>query len=226
MDSTGLYDTFRSDVVDTARPYLWTDDEVWRYATAAHNMFLRLTGGVVDFMSEACEATVTAGEPLVELHPSILRIMSATMRSDTRPIEIINPTDVSKMRTTDYGQVKQLIMDNTAGVVRYFVLGLQKGYARLVQVPTADDTIDLNIYRLPLKPVDGPDQEISDIEEDHHIYLLAWMKHLAYKKQDADTFNPKASEQGKQDFQAYCALIKAERARYMYKPGTVAYGGL
>lgn len=24
----------------------------------------------------------------------------------------------------------------------------------------------------------------------------------------------------------YCAMVKAEHARYMYKPGTVAYGGL
>ena len=41
MNSTGLYDTFRSDVVDTARPYLWTDDDVWRYAADAHRMFIR-----------------------------------------------------------------------------------------------------------------------------------------------------------------------------------------
>ena len=226
MNSTGLYDTFRSDVVDTARPYLWTDDDVWRYAADAHRMFIRLTGGISDFMSEACEVPVVAGEAVVELHPSLLRIMSATLRGTKREVEVINPTDVVKMRTTDYGQIKQLIMDDKQGPVRYFVLGLQKGYARLVQVPVENDFIDLQIYRLPLKAIDGPDQEISDIEEDHHIHLLDWMKHLAYKKQDADTFNPKASELGAQDFEKYCAMVKAERARYMYKPGVVGYGGL
>lgn len=226
MNSTGLYDTFRSDVVDTARPYLWTDDDVWRYAADAHRMFIRLTGGVSDFMSEACEVPVVAGQAIVELHPSLLRIMSATLRSATREVEVINPTDVVKMRTTDYGQIKQLVLDNKTGPIRYFVLGLQKGYARLVQVPLENDFIDLQIYRLPLKVIDGPDQEISDIEDDHHIHLIDWMKHLAYKKQDADTFNPKASDKGADDFEKYCAAIKAERARYMYKPGAVAYGGL
>lgn len=226
MNSTELYDTFRSDVVDTARPYFWTDDDVWRYAADAHRMFLRLTGGVSDFLSEACEIPVVAGEPIVELHPSLLRIMNASLRSTKRDIDVINPTDVAKMRTTDYGQIKQLIMDEKTGPVRYFVLGLQKGYARLVQVPLEDDFIDLQIYRLPLKAIDGPDQEITDIEEDHHMHLIDWMKHLAYKKQDADTYNPQASALGAQDFEKYCAMVKAERARYMYKPGTVAYGGL
>ena len=226
MNSTGLYDTFRSDVVDTARPYLWTDDDVWRYAADAHRMFIRLTGGISDFMSEACEVPVVAGEAVVELHPSLLRIMSATLRGTKREVEVINPTDVVKMRTTDYGQIKQLIMDDKQGPVRYFVLGLQKGYARLVQVPVENDFIDLQIYRLPLKAIDGPDQEISDIEEDHHMHLIDWMKHLAYKKQDADTFNPQASLQGKQDFEAYCSFVKAELERYNHKTRTVSYGGL
>ena len=158
MNSTGLYDAFRSDVVDTARPYFWTDDDVWRYAADAHRMFLRLTGGVSDFISEACEVPVVAGEAVVEL--------------------------------------------------------------------LEDDFIDLQIYRLPLNVIDGPNQEIEDIEEDHHIHLIDWMKHLAYKKQDADTYNPQASALGAQDFEKYCAMVKAERARYMYKVGTVGYGGL
>lgn len=226
MDSTGLYETFRSDVVDTARPYFWSDDEVWRYANDAYRMFVRLTGGVADFTSDACTVEVTAGEPLVDLHPSILRIMEAQLRSTSAPIEIINSTDVGKMRTTDYGQVKQLLLDDKVGVVRYLVHGMQRGKARLVQIPEADDTIDLHIYRAPLDKITGDDQELTDVEEDHHIHLLDWMKHLAYKKQDADTFNPQASEKGKQDFEAYCKFVKAEFERYKHKTRIVSYGGL
>lgn len=226
MDSTGLYEAFRSDVVDTAQPYLWSDDEVWRYANDAYRMFVRLTGGVADFLSDVCSVDVVAGEPVAELHPAILRIMEANLRSDTRVLQIINSTDLGKMRSSDYGQIKQLALDMRTGPVRYMVQGLKRGQVRWVQVPEENDVVDMLIYRLPLNMITGDGQELTDVPEDHHIHLLDWMKHLAYKKQDADTFNPRASEQSKQDFEAYCSFTKAEWERYIHKPRAVVYGGL
>lgn len=226
MDSTGLYDAFRSDVVDTARPYFWSDDEVWRYTNDAYRMFVRLIGGVPDFDSDICAVSVVPGEAVADIDPNILRIMSATRRSDSNVIEIINSTDLGKMRSKDYGQTKQLVMDARTGPVRYAVLGLRKNALRWIQVPVEADTIDLVIYRLPLVTITGPDQELADVEEDHHIHLLSWMKHLAYKKHDADTFDPNASAKGEADFRAYCAFAKAEMQRYQHKTRTVTYGGL
>lgn len=226
MNSTGLYEAFRSDVVDTARPFLWSDDEVWRYANDAYRMFVRLTGGVADFLSDACAIEVVSGEAIVDQHPSILRIMEAQLRSNKNAVEIINSSDVGKMRSTDYGQVKQLILDDKSGPVRYMVHGMQRGKARLVQVPEVNDFIDMHIYRLPLEMITGDDQELTDVDEDHHSHLLDWMKHLAYKKQDAETFNPQASAQGKADFEAYCSFVKAEMQRYNHKTRVVSYGGL
>ena len=226
MDSTGLYDAFRSDVVDTARPYLWSDEEVWRYANDAYRMFVRLIGGVPDFDSDICAVSVVPGEAVADIDPNIVRIMSATRRSDSNVIEIINSTDLGKMRSKDYGQTKQLVMDSREGPVRYAVLGLRKNTLRWIQVPIEADTIDLVIYRLPLNTITGEGEELTDVEEDHHIHLLDWMKHLAYKKQDADTFNPQASAKGEADFREYCAFVKAEMQRYQHKTRTVTYGGL
>lgn len=226
MDSTGLYDAFRSDVVDTARPYLWSDDEVWRYANDAYRMFVRLIGGVPDFDSDICAVSVIPGEAVADIDSNILRIMSATRRSDSNVVEIINSTDLGKMRSKDYGQTKQLVMDSRTGPVRYAVLGLRKNALRWIQVPEEADTIDLVIYRLPLDTISGHAQELTDVEPDHHIHLVDWMKHLAYKKHDADTFNPTASKQGKDAFEEYCAFVKAEMARYQHKTRTVTYGGL
>jgi hypothetical protein len=226
MDSSALYDAFRSDVVDTAQPQLWSDDEVWRYMNDAYFQLIRFTGGVADFLSEACEVPVVTGEALVDLHPAILRIMSVSKRSDTRPVDVINSTDVAGMRTTDYGLVKQLILDDKPGEVRYLVHGMQRGKARLVQVPTYDDYLDLHIYRLPLNTITGDGQSFSDLSDEHHLHLLDWMKHLAYKKNDAETFNPQASEAGRQNFVTYAMQMKAEFERYKHKPRSVAYGGL
>ena len=226
MDSTGLYDAFRKDVVDTARPYLWSEEEVWRYMSDAHLQFVRKTGGIPDFLSEATEVAVVAGEATAELHPSILRILSATRRSDNQPVEIININDIGKMRSSDYGQVKSIIMDTLTGKVRYMVTGMQHGVVRWVQVPEFDDTVDLVINRLPLNRITGDKQEIFEVAEEHHIRLLDWMKHLAYKKQDADTFNQKASDLGEIGFEKYCSQVKAEIERYKHKTRVVSYGGL
>ena len=130
------------------------------------------------------------------------------------------------MRSKDYGQTKKLVMDNVAGPVRYAVLGLRKNALRWIQVPIEADTVDLVIYRLPLSTINDFDQELTDVEEDHHLHLLDWMKHLAYKKHDADTFDPNASAKGEADFRAYCAQVKAEMSRYQHKTRTVTYGGL
>ena len=226
MNALGLFDAFRSDVVDTAKPYFWSDDEVWRYASAAYTMFVRLTGGIADFTSEACAVEVITGEPLVTLHPSILRIMGCTKRSDNRPVDVINSTDVAKMRTTDYGITRQLLLDDKSGPIMYLVHGMQRGVGRVVKVPEVDDILDLHIYRLPLVQTLTDCDELTDVAEEHHIHLLDWMKHLAYKKQDADTFNPVASKQAEQDFALYCGQVKAEFERYKHKSRTVSYGGL
>ena len=226
MNSTDLHDAFRSDVVDEVGPYLWTDAEIYRYMGDAYSMFVRLTGGVPDFSSAATAVPIVAGEPVADLHHSILRIMSATRRSDTKPIEIINPTDVGKLRASDYGQVKSIVMDTRSGPVRYMVIGMERDKARWVQVPEVDDIADLIIYRMPLVPITGEDQALADVAEEHHIHLLNWMKHLAYKKQDADTFDAQASARGKADFESYCALVKAEWERYKHKSRVTSYGGI
>ena len=226
MNTTGLYDAFRSDVVDTARPYLWKDEEVWRYMNDAYFQFVRKTGGVADFTSDACAVDIVAFEPIANIHKSVMRIMSATRRSDKHPIEIINGADIGRMRSSDYGQIKQLVMDEKLGPVRYMVHGLQRGSVRWVQVPEVNDVVDLHIYRMPLEGVTGPDQELVDVDEEHHLRLLDWMKHLAYKKQDAEMFNPQASAANEESFLNYCAQVKAEWERYKHKTRVVAYGGL
>ena len=226
MDSTGLYDAFRTDVVDLARPYFWSDDEVWRYAADAQRQFTRLTGGVSDVLSDVTAVDIVTGEAWADLHPSILRIMAATRRSDHKPIELINSTDLGKMRSSDYGQIKALILDELAGPVRYGVIGMQRNKIRWVQVPLVDDIADLHVYRMPLTVIDGPGQEIADVDEEHHLHLLNWMKSLAYMKSDADTFDPKKAQESEAKFRGYCEQVKSEWQRYKHKTRTVSYGGI
>ena len=226
MNSSELLEAFRLDVEDLSDPPLWSDLEIYRYLNDACFQFVRMTGGIADFTSEACEVGITAGEDMSLLHPSIMRVMSAKRRSDNREIEVVNITDLHAHYRSDYGVRVKQFLDDTPGPVRMMVLGMQRDLVRWVQVPEFDDAVDMVIYRLPLKPITGAGQALDDVEEIHHLHLLDWMKHLAYKKQDAETFSPKDSERSGQAFLAYCDQVRAEWERYKHKTRVVAYGGI
>lgn len=226
MNSSDLYALFRSDTTDTVAPYLWSEEEVWGYMADAQRMFVRLTGGVADVTSEVCEIPVVTGDPRAEMDKRILRVMSATRRSDGRPIDVLNATDLARRQTSDYGSLKPMLMDTSSGEVHSMVIGTQKGIVRWIKVPAADDFVDLHVYRLPLEVVSGADQEIADVDEEHHYHLLAWMKALAYRKQDAETLDAQQAQTNEAVFRNYCAEVKAEWERYKHKTRVVAYGGL
>ncbi len=65
-----------------------------------------------------------------------------------------------------------------------------------------------------------------EVREEHHIHLLLWMKHLAYQKQDADTFDKEKAEKMETAFEAYCFNAKRDKQRRNQKPRLIAYGGL
>lgn len=226
MNSTELYDLYRSDVVDFARPYLWSDDEVWRYMNEAYFMFVRLTGGIPDVMSDAANVPITAGEKYSPTDPSILRIMSARRASDGVEIKVINSTDLPMLRDNDYGRTRPIWMDESPGPVRYMLLGAQQHQVQWLQVPLVDDSANLVIHRLPLTKITGDGQDFVDVNEEHHFPLLYWMKALAYRKQDAETFDRAKSSENDALFRQYCFEAKAELERKKHKTRVVAYGGL
>ena len=227
-NSQELFDTFREDVVDTELPYLWTDKEVVEYADAAYRMFVRLTTGIADFTSDVTRIDLVAGEDIVELDPSILRVMSATLVSTTANIEVLNAPDLPLLFQTnvDYGSLRTLTMKNEPGTPRWMIMGMEKNKAKIIKIPTVDDQIQMFVYRLPIERIVDGNHPLDEVSEDHHRYLLDWMKHLAYKKQDTETFDKTKSEKAENDFKAYCSLCKSEWERYKHKTRVVEYGGI
>ncbi len=65
-----------------------------------------------------------------------------------------------------------------------------------------------------------------EVRREHHLAMLLWMKHLAYNKQDADTFDKERADKMDAAFRSYCFDAKSEKARRNQKPRTIAYGGL
>lgn len=216
---------FRADVTDTVAPYLWSDEEIMAYMNDAYFMFVRLTGGVPDTTSDATIVSVSAGEATSELHKAVLVIREARLTSSDAPIRIINAQDVNSLTNEDYGILRSS-RRNQIGAVHSMVIGEQRNMCRFINIPVVDDEVSLLIDRLPLIPLTEDDQELVDVDDWHHLHLLRWMQHLAYRKQDAETLNPKKAQECEEEFTKYCAQVKREKDRYKHKVRVVAYGGL
>lgn len=213
MNTTGVLDFFRSQMVDEKKPYLWTDDEAFVFMNEAQSMFCRLTDGIADATTPAVTTLpISAGEIFAEVHPSILLFRSAVLLSTGYSLDIKNHTDVTKWT-------------NQIGTITQMIIGLQKDLVRWNYMPNNDDEVQLLVYRLPLEALVAPDQEL-EIEPVHHASLVYWMKHLAYAKQDVETWDQKASETGKAMFEEYCKRVRAEQERYKHKSRSILYGGL
>lgn len=218
MNSSELLDLFRSEMSDKVEPFLWSDEDVFGYENDAQVMHCRKTDGIADATTLAVTAiAVTPSTDWVDLHPKIIRIRSAT-RSDTgRDIDIINRDDMP---------LRRWYFDGALGSVKALVIGMQANKARVFPKSNETVTVNLTVFRLPLVPIsDAGDQEF-EIEEQHHRHLLLWMKHLAYLKQDAETYDRTRAEEFEQKALAYWAKVKEEDRRKAFKVRTVAYGGI
>jgi hypothetical protein len=216
MDSTRLYELFRSEIADTAAPYLWADDEVFHYADEAQKKFCRLTGGLADATTPTvARVSLKAGNPWAALSPLILKIRGIN-GADGRYIDPLNFEDL---------QERQIRIGDIHAAPTKLILGMEANKVRAYPVPVADEVLELLVYRLPLKAINDFDQKI-EIDEHHHTALLLWMKHLAYSKQDAETFDKTRRDEFEQAFYAYCFNATIEKGVAKHKTRFVAYGGL
>lgn len=227
MESHELLSTFRCDVVDDVEPYLWSSGEVYQYINDAYFMFVRLTGGIPDGTSSATTLTATAATETTPLDKSIMRIRAARNVTDNYcPVKVINIQDQDDLTTEDYGIIRSINNTILPGPVRHMIIGEEEGYVRWVNVPTVDTEIQLVVERLPLIPITRHQQLFAGVREEHHYHLLKWVRHLAYRKQDADTFNLVKSDQERNDFFDYCQMAKQEKGIRKHKVRTTSYGGI
>jgi len=226
MESHELLCTFREDSIDNVEPYLWGDSEVYRYINDAYFMFVRLTGGISDGSSAATQLTATADTATTLLHESVMRIRTARNITDNKPLKVINVQDTDNLTTEDYGIIRAISDPTTIGSVRYMIIGEEEDYVRWVNIPDRDITVQLVIERLPLVSITRSRQRFLGVRSEHHYHLLKWVRHLAYRKQDADTFNLVKSDQERDDFTQYCEFAKREKDTRKHKVRTTSYGGL
>lgn len=213
MDATQLHNLFRAEMRDNEEPYLFDSTTIYSYIDAAQVEFCRLTEGIED--ARTFEVSVTAGEEWCDINPRILKVRRAYDKATGRPVNVVNLERVEQ---------QGIRFDGRTGPLQALVAGAEKNSLRAWPVPSQDATIQLEVFRLPRQVVGRGD--CFEIDEQHHIYLLDWAKHMAFGTRDADLFDPRASANYKTSFMAYCARAKAEQVRARHQSGAVQYGGL
>jgi len=205
---------FRDEMADQELPYLWSDAAVYRYIDDAQKMFCRLTEGIEDARSYSLD--ITPGESWYETSSLILKTRDATRSDNGRDVPIVN------IETAQYSGVK---FDGATGPLKVLVSGFERNALRAWPVPDETVTVTLSVFRLPLVRIEEADQDL-EVDDQHEAGLMLWVKHMAYDKQDAETFNKSKSMEYEQRFRQYCAAARVEQERRRRNTGTVIYGGI
>ena len=216
MDSTQLLQVFREEMADMAEPYLWSDSAIYRYADEAHKWFHRWTEGIEDATSGFTQLAVTPGVELFTLSPLILKLRYARRADNGRPVEIMSIEKAAQ---------SGVLLGQRTGQVTHLITGESKGKVRVWPTPSETVTIKLGTFRLPEAAIDGPGVEF-ELDDQHHLALLDWMRHLAYSRHDAETLNVKLADTHGALFRSYCEKAKVEQNRARHPAGAVMYGGI
>lgn len=208
MTTTELLAIFRSEVADEQAPYLWADALIYSYIDDAQKQFCRLTYGIPD--ARAFTISLVAATEWYAISTKITEILGA-FDSAGGSIPVM---------TRGENLARNVVFDGRAGFPQAFFKGMQKGYLRAYPIPITSGTVTLETRRLPDDVASGDDFEV---DEQHHLGLVAWVKHKAYGKQDSETADPELAKRYKAEFLDYCLKSKTEQGRLNRKVAVVKF---
>jgi hypothetical protein len=213
MTPAQLLTLFRTEVFDAVAPYLWADAWFYGALDAAQKQFCRDTYGIEDASSFTLDISVST--EWYDIDPKILKLRSA-----------INPATGSDVPFIALEKMVNdgLRFDGTRGPIKALITGMNRGQLRACPIPSVSSVVELRTFRLP-ETIEAAADDI-EIDDQHHRYLLYWVKHLAYDIQDTETYDKAASDKYKGKHDAYCAKALLEQNRLRRPVSTVTYGGI
>lgn len=218
---------FRSDVYDredvdaagNPRDTLWSPADVLRYANFAQSQW------AVDtlYVRRNLTLAVTAGKASYYTGADLIEVVRATFATSPsergRKLAVFNLGDGAL--EDDYGTLfyTDLDLEHRQGVPRGVTLDHTPNCVRLYPIPATDGFLSLNITIYPPQLQLGmplPSQNTRDI-----YLLLLWMKHLAYRKQDADVLDLSRADAYRNEYQNEMIERKYELDRERRNGGVI-----
>lgn len=218
MTSSELHDHFRREVSDTKKPYLWSSADIYSWINDAQTMFCRETEGIEDASTVSiCRINVVPATEWYTISPKIVKLRRVTRVDTGRVVPVVNME-----KAPSYG----IRFDGRPGPLKVLVTGFEKHKLRAGPTPNETVTLELAVFRLPLETITDAGDQALEIDEQHHLSLIEWVKHKAYLKDDAETYDRRRSDEAGARFFAACAKAKIEQVRARREVSTVLYGGI
>lgn len=207
MSASDLLTLLRSELFDTAEPYLWSDHELLSYLDEAQSNFCRWGAGILTVFPAYARLTFAPGTNSVRRHSAVMDVREVYSPSYMTVAGNINPFAITE-----------------PGKPRFLLVDVDDDYFYLDR-PTEDElVVQLSVTRKPVGILaDGDDPEIKD---EYRPTLLLWAKHRAFDKKDPETYDPQKSGEYEARFRAACRQAKMDKTQDNEPPRVVAYGGL
>ena len=191
MNLRAYIDQFRIRAQDTAKPYLWPDDELapW-FSEAEAEAAVRAR-----LIHDADELVFKAGDnDPVDLPVGLFDIQYAELRAaDGTAYELKGASRQELDRIRSGWRTRNERPGNYVHEDKTLIL---------TALPDQDYTLFIEFFRTPRNPMQNDDDE-PEIAEVHHINLLDWVLFRAYSKPDADAFDPNRSADSVKSFSDY-----------------------
>lgn len=164
---------------------LWKDEEVLRYINRAQREACLRAKLIKDNTTTAVtQISVVAGTSIYDLHASIIRIDDIYLSSTGKSLSKVDRSEVKRLDPR---------WRSASGTVTVWMehWGIKK--IEIYKIPTATDTLYLDVVRLPITPVTALSTtlEIQDEFLDQLVDGVAW---YAFLKKDSQTLNLEASK--------------------------------
>lgn len=181
---------------DTARPYLWQDEDINDWLDEAQQeaaIRARLLRATPESHPALCEFSLTAGEVTVALPDQLYEISNQEWKAGTErwPLALVTrewlDTTAPDWRATPPGEPAYVVQD--------------RQQLQVVPAPITDGAVLIEGYRLP-EPMQS-DEDEPRIPLAHHIHLVQWALHVGYLLPDAETLNPGKSAEAEAEFTRY-----------------------
>ena len=199
MNLAQLRKASKSRLDDMSGKLLWTDDEIDYFIHQAINEAHIRARNLVDSSSNCALIDVIAGTHTYGMSPAIFYVDRVF---DIGQGKALKKTGIDELDSC-YGKwesVSGAIPTHYLEDLNHQGANCEKGRSiRLYPIPTVNTQLRLTVYRTQLRPL--TDNEEPELPSYQHADLIWWVLHLAYQKQDADTYNSKEALACEQHFE-------------------------
>ncbi len=198
MTGQELIDHTRIDVLrDNSAPFLWSDDLIKLYLSAAENEFSRKTYALLD-NTKTIVTEVGTGE--YDLPAGSIYVASARISTDACDMGNYTRRVLPSGLSTATGTPSIFVCDEAARTIRFYL------------VPDAIVTINLRVARLPAAPIS--EYNSPEIPEEYHLDLASYAAWKCLQNNDVDGQNITAADRHKADWNLKVADAKREYYRF------------